>query len=78
MRRRLINSGTLITKDDIERVRVPLAMACVEDDTLFPEDVLAAGRKSLEGNGIDHEVVLYPAVPHGEYRAFPNGKKRVV
>jgi dienelactone hydrolase len=57
--------GTLITAEDLDGVKVPISMACVEDDTLFPEEVLEAGRKSLEKNKVEHEVEVYKNVPHG-------------
>lgn len=57
--------GTLITAEDIEAVKVPISMACVENDSLFPEEVLEAGRKSLEKNKVEHEIEVYKNVPHG-------------
>jgi dienelactone hydrolase len=57
--------GVDITKEDLEAVKVPIAMACVEHDSLFPDDVLDAGRKALERNKIEHEIQVYKDVPHG-------------
>lgn len=60
-----IAHGTDVTKEDIELVKVPVSMACIEHDSLFPEEVLQAGRVALEKNSIEHEIHVYPGVPHG-------------
>lgn len=57
--------GTLITKLDLESIKSPISMACVENDQLFPDDVRTAGQTFLEEKKIDHEVKLYSGVPHG-------------
>jgi len=57
--------GTMITKQDLEGFKVPVAMICVENDQLFPEEILEAGKKHLEASQIKHEVKVYPGVPHG-------------
>lgn len=62
-----IAHGTLVTKEDIDAVRVPISLACVENDTLFPEEILNAGRKSLETNKVEHEIEVYKKVPHGMF-----------
>ena len=40
--------------------------AQLENDQLFPDDVRLAGQKHLEENGVEHEIKVYPDVPHGE------------
>lgn len=62
---RLTILGTSITKEDIEAIKVPISMACVENDQLFPDETREDGEKALEKAGIDHEVKVYPGVPHG-------------
>jgi len=57
--------GTLVSREDLSAVRAPVLLVCVEDDGLFPPEVLEAGRKSLEENKIEHEIEVYPGVPHG-------------
>ena len=57
--------GTMITTEDLEAIRSPISMACVENDQLFPDDVRTAGQKYLEENQIKHEVKVYSGVPHG-------------
>ncbi len=57
--------GTLITKEDLENIKSPISMACVENDQLFPDDVRTAGQTFLEEKMIDHEVKVYTGVPHG-------------
>ncbi|KAI9724744.1 MAG: hypothetical protein M1812_000019 [Candelaria pacifica] len=57
--------GTLVTKQDIEALKAPITMACVENDQLFPDDVREEGRKVLESKNIEHEINVYSNVPHG-------------
>ncbi|KAI9772110.1 MAG: hypothetical protein M1840_001398 [Geoglossum simile] len=57
--------GTLVTKEDIEAVKSPVSLACVENDQLFPDDVRLQGCKYLETSGVQHEVKVYKNVPHG-------------
>lgn len=58
--------GTLVSMDDVKFLKAPIQIIAVEDDPLFPEEVLDAARQSLEQNGTEHEVEVYPGVPHGE------------
>ncbi|KAJ8610533.1 hypothetical protein MRB53_038525 [Persea americana] len=60
-----IAHGTLITKEDIESVKSPVAMVCVENDALFPDHVRKQGKASLELNAVDHDVTVFKDVPHG-------------
>ncbi|KAL9129150.1 MAG: hypothetical protein Q9217_002325 [Psora testacea] len=57
--------GTLITKEDLEAVKSPISVACVENDQLFPDDVRSAGQEHWEKEKIEHEVKIYQGVPHG-------------
>jgi dienelactone hydrolase len=57
--------GTLVTKEDLEGVKSPITMACVENDQLFPDDVRTAGQAFLEENKVEHEIKVYSGVPHG-------------
>ncbi|TKA36352.1 hypothetical protein B0A49_13232, partial [Cryomyces minteri] len=47
--------GTMITKADMEAIRVPVSMACVEGDSLFPDEVREEGKKALETKMVEHE-----------------------
>jgi len=60
-----IAHGTMVSKEDIEAVKVPVYMACVKDDPLFPEEVLTEGREALERNSVEHEIQVFSGVPHG-------------
>lgn len=42
-----------------------MLLLCVENDQLFPEEILNDGVQYLKANGIEHEVKVYPGVPHG-------------
>lgn len=57
--------GTLVGRKDVQGIKAPVQLVCVEDDPLFPEDVLDRGRKCLEENKIDHQIEVYKDVPHG-------------
>ncbi|KAL8941617.1 MAG: hypothetical protein Q9211_001748 [Gyalolechia sp. 1 TL-2023] len=60
-----IAHGTMITKEDIEGLKVPVTMACTENDQLFPDDIRAEGQKYLVDNNRPHEIQVFPGVPHG-------------
>jgi dienelactone hydrolase len=57
--------GTQVTPDDIGAVKVPMSIICVEDDPLFPDEIRQAGEDILGKSGVEHEVKVYPGVPHG-------------
>ncbi|MCJ1375572.1 hypothetical protein MMC20_006809 [Loxospora ochrophaea] len=57
--------GTLITKENIESVKCPVSMACVENDQLFPDETREAGLRYLQENKVECQVQVYPGVPHG-------------
>jgi len=66
----LIKAGAIahaaqVTPDDIAAVKAPVYLICVQDDPLFPHEVLQAGIESLEKNQVEHEVKIYPEAPHG-------------
>lgn len=60
-----IAHGTQIVPEDISNLIVPTIMVCVQDDPLFPNEVRTEGIAELEKNGLEHEVKVYPEVPHG-------------
>ncbi|KAL8825512.1 MAG: hypothetical protein Q9191_004369 [Dirinaria sp. TL-2023a] len=63
-----IAHGTLITKGDIEGLKAPITMACTENDQLFPDHVRTEGQQYLEEHKIEHQIQVYPGVPHGRHR----------
>jgi len=54
-----------VSPDDLAAVKTPLLLICVQNDPLFPDEVRRAGIESLEKNKVQHEVKVYPEVPHG-------------
>lgn len=46
-------------------MKSPMMLVCVENDQLFPEETLNDGTQYLKANGVEHEVKIYPGVPHG-------------
>lgn len=61
----VIAHGTQVTLDDINALKAPTSMVCVENDQLFPDEVREEGRKSLKANGVEHEIEIYKDMPHG-------------
>ena len=58
--------GTMVVKEDLEAVKSPVYIAAVKDDPMFPEDeVLTPGRRAMETNKVEHEIQVFPGVPHG-------------
>jgi dienelactone hydrolase len=60
-----IAHGTQITTEDISQLKVPTCLICVDEDPLFPNEVRLAGVVELEKAALEHEVKVYPEVPHG-------------
>ncbi|MCJ1434787.1 hypothetical protein MMC27_004157 [Xylographa pallens] len=60
-----IAHGTLVTKQDIEGVKSPVSMVCIENDQLFPDEVREAGKSYLDEKQVEHEIKVYSGVPHG-------------
>ena len=59
--------ATLVSKSDFVGLKAPLSVVCVENDPMFPDEVRIAGEEYMSENGVEHEVQVYPGVPHGEY-----------
>lgn len=62
--------ATLVSKDDFEGLKAPVSLVCVENDPLFPDDVRKHGEDYLSKSNVEHEVQVYPGVPHGESTLF--------
>jgi len=60
-----IAHATLVSKEDFEGTKSPLAFICVENDQLFDEDVREHGEKYLKENNVESEFKTYSGVPHG-------------
>lgn len=60
-----IAHATLVGKEDFEGTKSPLAFVCVENDQLFPDEVLEYGQKLLKESNVETEFKTYPGVPHG-------------
>ena len=58
--------ATMVAPGDFEGLKAPLSVVCVEEDPLFPDEVRIAGEEYMSANGVEHEVSVYPGVPHGE------------
>lgn len=55
-----------VVPDDFKDLKAPLSMVCIENDPLFPDAVRSAGEDALSKANLEHEVQVYPGVPHGE------------
>lgn len=58
--------ATLVSREDFEGLKAPLSFVCVENDPLFPDDVRTAGEDHMSKVNVEHEVQVYPGVPHGK------------
>ena len=58
--------ATLVSKGDFVGLTAPVSVVCVENDPLFPDEVRTAGEDYMSTNGVEHEVSVYPGVPHGK------------
>ncbi|CAK7269329.1 hypothetical protein SEPCBS119000_003514 [Sporothrix epigloea] len=61
----VIAHATLVSPDDFKGLQVPISMVCVESDPMFPDAVRMAGEDYMSEHNIEHEVHVYPGVPHG-------------
>lgn len=56
-----------VTPDDFKDLQAPLSLVCVEDDALFPDEVRKVGEEIMTQDNLEHEVQVYPGVPHGKF-----------
>ena len=61
-----------VVPDDFKDIDVPLSLICVENDPLFPDEVRIVGEDSMSNANLEHEVQVYPCVPHGKYNCTRN------
>jgi len=57
--------ATMVTPDDFSGLKAPLSLVCVENDILFPDEIREIGEENMSRNNLEHEVQVYPGVPHG-------------
>ncbi|KAK8089880.1 dienelactone hydrolase [Apiospora hydei] len=57
--------ATLVSPSDFEGLKQPISLVCVESDPMFPDDVRTQGEDMMSKAGLEHEVQVYPGVPHG-------------
>ena len=60
-----IAHATLVTREDVKSIKAPVSIVAVENDPLFPEEILEIGKKNLASSEVPHEVTVYQNVPHG-------------
>lgn len=58
-----------VAPEDFNDIAVPISLVCVEEDPLFPEDVRTTGEDIMSKANLEHEVQVYPGVPHGKSRS---------
>lgn len=61
-----IAHATLVSKEDFKGLKAPISMVSVENDPMFPDEVRMAGEDYMSHNNVEHEVQVYPGVPHGK------------
>ncbi|KAI2625885.1 alpha/beta-hydrolase [Hypoxylon sp. NC1633] len=57
--------ATLVSTDDFQGLKVPVSLVCVENDPMFPDSVRETGEDIMSKENVEHEVQVYPGVPHG-------------
>ncbi|OTB16634.1 hypothetical protein K445DRAFT_58928 [Daldinia sp. EC12] len=57
--------ATLVSPEDFQGLKVPVSLVCVESDPLFPDEVRETGENIMSTENVEHEVQVYPGVPHG-------------
>ncbi|ORY57297.1 Alpha/Beta hydrolase protein [Pseudomassariella vexata] len=57
--------ATLVSPDDFVGLKSPISLVCVENDPMFPDEVRTKGEDMMSKDGVEHEVQVYPGVPHG-------------
>ncbi|KAM6528562.1 hypothetical protein FALCPG4_009534 [Fusarium falciforme] len=61
-----------VTPDDFKDISAPLSLVCVENDPLFTDEVRIAGEDTMSDANLEHEVQVYPGVPHGKSMLHPS------
>jgi len=61
-----IAHATLVSIEDFTGLKAPVSLVSVENDPLFPDEVRTAGEDYMSKNNVEHEVQVYPGVPHGK------------
>ncbi|KAH6609723.1 hypothetical protein Trco_003069 [Trichoderma cornu-damae] len=56
-----------VTPDDFRDLQAPLSLVCVENDALFTDEVRKAGEDIMTQDNLEHEVQVYPGVPHAGF-----------
>ncbi|KAK4191219.1 Alpha/Beta hydrolase protein [Podospora australis] len=57
--------ATLVSTEDFVGLKAPVSLVSVESDPLFPDEVRERGEDLMREGGVEHEVQVYPGVPHG-------------
>lgn len=58
--------GASVIPTDFSKLKIPVSLVCVENDPLFPDAVRTAGEDYMDKANLEHEVRVYPGVPHGK------------
>jgi dienelactone hydrolase len=58
--------ATLVSPDDFQHLKAPTSLVCVENDPMFPDEIRKALEDHLPKINVQHEVQIYPGVPHGK------------
>ncbi|CAP72653.1 uncharacterized protein PODANS_2_840 [Podospora anserina S mat+] len=57
--------ATMVSRQDFVGLKAPVSLVNVESDPMFPDEVRVAGEDEMRKGGVEHEVKVYPGVPHG-------------
>ena len=62
----VVAHATLVSTEDFAGLKAPVSLVCVENDPMFPDEVRTAGEDHMTKHNVEHEVQVYPGVPHGK------------
>ncbi|KAI0206129.1 Alpha/Beta hydrolase protein [Astrocystis sublimbata] len=57
--------AALVSTEDFRNLKSPVSLVCVETDPMFPDEIRIAGEEAMSKSNLEHEVQVYPGVPHG-------------
>ncbi|KAI0445336.1 Alpha/Beta hydrolase protein [Xylaria telfairii] len=57
--------AALVSSEDFKSLKSPVSLVCVESDPMFPDEIRIAGEEAMSKSNLEHEVQVYPGVPHG-------------
>lgn len=58
---------TMVSPEDFVGLKAPVTVVAVENDPMCPDEVRMGLEDYMSKNNVEHEVQVYPGVPHGKF-----------